>query len=232
MEKINDPKQLKAYYRQYQMEKLFSQNLIKSFELIKINRMEYICDQEGKVEYLYFLVEGKAKVCKALGNGKTMLLRFYNPFSVIGDLEWIRGTSFSCTVQALTECYLLALPIKEMKAILQNDIKLLKFICEALAEKLDHISNNSSINLLYPLENRLASYVNQTAEKIQDDMLEGKRCFNENLTQLAELLGTSYRHLLRTINGMCEKEILERAESGYLILKEDQLDKMSGELYK
>ena len=161
-----------------------------------------------------------------------MLLRFYEPLSVIGDLEWIRGTSFSCTVQALTECYLLALPIKEMKAILQNDIKLLKFVCGALAEKLDHISNNSAINSLYPLENRLASYVNQAAEQIQSGKLEGKRCFNENLTQLGELLGTSYRHLLRTLNSLCEKKILEKTEAGYVILKEDQLDKMSGELYQ
>lgn len=212
------------------MNKLFSTNLFKEFELIKVNRMEYICLQEEPMVYLWFLVEGNAKVVKVLENGKNLLLSFYEPFAVIGDVELIQAKHASCTVQALSTCYLLALPIDKFRVALQEDIKLMSFICHALAQKLDHISNNSSINLLYPLENRLASYINMVA--MQKGTLGGIRCFNENLTQLAELLGTSYRHLLRTLNRLCQAEVLNRQREGYMIVDEEALRQLAEGLYK
>ena len=230
VEKINNLKQIKKYYLKYEMNRLFSTDLFKEFELIKVNRLEYICLQEEEMEYLWFLVEGNAKVVKVLENGKNLLLSFYEPFSVIGDVELIQAKHASCTVQALSTCYLLVLPIDEFRAALQKDIKLMNFICNALAEKLDHISNNSSINLLYPLENRLASYINMVS--VEQENTNGMRCFNENLTQLADLLGTSYRHLLRTLNRLCQGQILVREKEGYMIINADKLMQLAEGLYK
>lgn len=230
MEKVQDLRRLEEYYLKYHMDRLFSIDLLKEFELIKVNRLEYICLQEEPLEYLAFLVEGKAKVVKALANGKTLLISFYEPFEVIGDVELIKAIPAVCTVQALDTCYLLGLSIEKFRMVLQKDIKLLNFICNALAEKLDQISNNSSINLLYPLENRLASYIDRVAVNI--DKIEGSRCFNENLTQLAELLGISYRHLLRTLNALCNSEILSRQKEGYIIKDEEKLRRLARALYK
>lgn len=230
MEKLQDLKQLKRYYLKYEMEQLFTLNHLEEFELIKVNRLEYICFQEKSMEYLCFLVEGKAKVFKSLANGKTLLISFYEPFEVIGDVELIKAMPSVCTVQALETCYLLALPVEKLRASLRKDTKFLNFVCNALAEKLDHISNNSSINLLYPLENRLASYINMTAVKLEKS--NHIRCFNENLTELAELLGISYRHLLRTLSGLCQEEILSRQKEGYVILNEEAIRKLAGAIYK
>ena len=212
------------------MNKLFTTDIFKEFQLIKVNRLEYICMQEEAMEYLWFLVEGNAKVVKVLENGKNLLLSFYEPFSVIGDVELIQAKHASCTVQALSTCYLLALPIDKFRAALQKDIKLMNFICNALAQKLDHISNNSSINLLYPLENRLASYINMVA--MEQEGSQGKRVFHENLTQLADLLGTSYRHLLRILNRLCQSNILIRQKEGYMIIDEIELAQLAEGLYK
>lgn len=209
---------------------MFTTDLLKEFELIKVGRLEYICLQEEEMQYLWFLVDGSAKVVKVLENGKNLLLSFYEPLSVIGDLELIKAKRASCTVQALSTCYLLALPIDKFRTALQKDIKLMNFVCNALADKLDYISNNSSINLLYPLENRLATYINMVA--MEQDGLDGRRCFNENLTQLAELLGTSYRHLLRTLNRLCQSEILNRTKEGYIIFDEQELSDLAEGLYK
>ncbi|MBQ1274419.1 MAG: cyclic nucleotide-binding domain-containing protein [Cellulosilyticum sp.] len=230
MKKLQDLEQIEQYYHRYKMERLFTLNYLNEFELIKVNRLEYICFQEELMEYLYFLVEGRAKVFKSLANGKTLLISFYEPFEVIGDVELIREMSAVCTVQALETCYLLALPIEKFRMSLQKDIKLLNFVCNALAEKLDHISHNSSINLLYPLENRLANYIDMTAVRLEKS--DRGRCFNENLTQLAELLGISYRHLLRTLNGLCQGQILTRQKEGYIIINEVELKKLVEVIYK
>ena len=230
MEKLQDLNRLKKYYLTYHMDKLFAIDWLKEFELIKVNRLEYICFQEEELDYLWFLVEGRAKVVKGLANGKTLLLSFYEPLEVIGDVELIQAIPAACTVQALNTCYLLALPMEQFRTTLQKDIKVLNFICRTLSEKLDHISNNSSINLLYPLENRLASYIDKVAVELNQN--KGLRCFNENLTQLAELLGISYRHLLRTLNSLCHEEILSRQKEGYIVMNEERLKMLSGALYK
>lgn len=232
MERINEPELIKRFYEHYHIETLFSEDIIKKFELFKVNRLEYICYQEEEMNYLYFLVYGKAKVFKLLANGKTLLINFNEPLEVIGDVELIKSTPAACTVQAVANCYLLALSTDKLRTALKKDIKLLNFICVSLAKKLDHISKNSSINLLYPLENRLADYIAMLAVDVEGDAYPGKRCFNENLTQLAELLGISYRHLLRTLNGLCSKEILMRTPIGYIIMQEAQLAQLAKVLYE
>lgn len=230
IERIKELKQIEKYYFKYQMDQLFTTDLLKEFELIKVNSLEYICLQQQEMEYLWFLVEGKAKVVKMLENGKNLLLSFYEPFSVIGDIELIKESQAACTVQALSTCYLLVLPIHQFRVALQKDIKVMNFICNALAQKLDYISNNSSINLLYPVENRLASYINKVS--IEQEGSGGIRCFNENLTQLAELLATSYRHLLRTLNHLCQTKVLDRQKEGYMILDENTLSQLGEGMYE
>ena len=75
-------------------------------------------------------------------------------------------------------------------------------------------SKNSSINLLYPLENRVASYIISIGVKEDSKYFK----FDETLTIISELLGTSYRHLLRTLNKLVDKKILSREKDLYIVL--------------
>ena len=52
---------------------------------------EYICNENEKMEYLFFLVEGKGKVYVILKNGKSLLLSFCYPLTVIGDIEIVNN---------------------------------------------------------------------------------------------------------------------------------------------
>lgn len=212
------------------MQDIFDFDVMNELKLMKVNKSGYICYQEEEMRHLLFLVEGRAKVERSLANGKTMLLSFYEGFGVIGDIELVHDGLVNCTVQALTTCYVLALPVEKARLYLQKDVKLLNYLCKALANKLESISNNSSVNLLYPLENRLASYINMVAD--EPEKVGEKRFFIENLTHLAELLGTSYRHLLRTLNSLCQMNIIHKERKGYVIIDENELEKLAKAIYK
>ena len=230
MDKLKETRLLKKYYTAYQMDSLFSKAMIGTLEIIKFSRLEYICKEEAAMEQLIFLVEGKAKVFKSLANGKSLLISFYTPFEVIGDLELVKDRPASCTVQAISTCYGLALPMKKAREELSTDCKFLRFACASLAKKLDYISINSSINLLYPLEKRLASYINTVAVLMEGSNGEEYLGFNENLTYLAELLGTSYRHLLRTLNDLCARGVIHKEKEGYRVVDKVHLNRI-GDLY-
>ena len=163
-------------------------------------------------------------------NGRSLLLAFYNSIRVIGDIEIVKNQSATSTIQALSTCYCLAIPMKKARLELTNDRKFLKFTCESLAEKLAAVSMNSSINLLYPLENRLASYINEFLTNDEDSNIYID--FDENLVNIAELLGSSYRHLLRTLNTLSKKGVLEKEDGKYKVINKVLLEELAGDLYQ
>ncbi|UPA30424.1 cyclic nucleotide-binding domain-containing protein [Terrisporobacter glycolicus] len=228
MKKIEDSFIIENYYNELNMQKIFTDDMKSEMRLLKFEKNEYLIREDEDLEYLLFFIQGKAKVFKTLPNGRSLLLDFYKPFRVIGDIEIVKNQRATGTIQALSTCYCLAMPMEEARLKLIKDNKFLKFTCESLAEKLAVVSMNSSINLLYPLENRLASYINESLIYGDDLYID----FDENLNNIAELLGSSYRHLLRTFNTLCKKGVLKREGGRYKIINKTLLKDLSGDLYQ
>ncbi|KDR95635.1 cAMP-binding domain of CRP or a regulatory subunit of cAMP-dependent protein kinases [Peptoclostridium litorale DSM 5388] len=231
MVKINDIKRMEKYILKYGIDEIFSKDMRPFMELFSFKKGEYICMDGENVGHLLFLVEGKAKVYVTLSNGKSLLLCFYKGFKVLGDLEIINGQSASTNVQAIEDVYCIGISIENAIKHLLGDAKFLRFVCSSLGEKLSMCSKNSSINLLYPLENRLASYIIAT-EEIMDYGGRKVIVFNENLTEIAELLGSSYRHLLRTLNSLCEKGVLIKKDRHFEVTDEKSLKEFAADLYR
>ena len=230
MKKIEDPFIIEKYYNELNMQEIFINDVTKHMKLLKFDKYEYLSREEEDLEYLLFFIQGKAKVFKTLPNGRNLLLAFYNSIRVIGDIEIVKNQSATSTIQALSTCYCLAIPMKKARLELTNDRKFLKFTCESLAEKLAAVSMNSSINLLYPLENRLASYINEFLTDDEDSNIYID--FDENLVNIAELLGSSYRHLLRTLNTLSKKGVLEKEDGKYKVINKVLLEELAGDLYQ
>jgi CRP-like cAMP-binding protein len=112
-----------------------------------------------------------------------------------------------------------------------EDPKFLSFMCENLSEKLIRLSKYSSINLLYSLENRLASYMLAISSSDEGEKSKGIN-LDGNLTEVSELLGTSYRHLLRTLNKLCLQGVVIKNKDFYEILDIKKLEVLAGDLYE
>jgi len=231
MIKINDSKIIEKYLIKYDIEKKFSKNMKPYMELLLFKKNEHICREGEHMNYLFFFVEGKAKIYITLSNGKSLLLCFNEGFKVLGDMEIISLKPAATNVQVIKDTYCIGISFESAREHLLNDAKFLRFICDLLGGKLSRCSTNSSINLLYPLENRLASYILATSEK-SDSIYERTIKFNENLTEISELLGTSYRHLLRTLNTLCLKGVIKKKDNYFEIIDENTLRKLSADLYK
>lgn len=238
MQRLSDTPRLMGYVRQYEMDRIFSEDMTPYMELLFFRRYEFMVKEGEEIPYLLFLTEGKAKVFTSLSNGKSLLLCFYQGFKVLGDLEAVDSVRAVTNVQAIADTCCIGIPYRVVRRHLLEDAKFLRYICSSLGGKLNRCSKNSSINLLYPLENRLASYIYTTGERFGEvkesgkDMKQGSITFHENLTEIAELLGTSYRHLLRTLTELCDKNILKKEGSSYIVTDEKTLMELSADLYK
>lgn len=231
MVKINDPKIMNKFIEKYNILESFSMDIRPYMELMLFKKGEHICRDGEDINYLMFFVEGKAKVYLSLHNGKSLLLCFYHSLTMLGDVEVFNRQPASSNIQVIQDSYCIAISMQNVQAYLLSDAKFLCFLGRSLGNKLNRCGKNSSINLLYPLENRLASYILATGQ-LKD--YDGRKVieFNENLTEISELLGTSYRHLLRTLNILVSKGAIKKNGNCYEVFSEAILKKMAADLYK
>lgn len=231
MEKVVNQSKLNRYISIYNISEIFSTDMNPFMELFVFNRGEYICRAEEKLDYLFFFVDGKAKVYTSLSNGKSLLLCFYKPFKVIGDVEFIHTNLAGTNVQVTQETFCIGISLERIREIALEDTKFLRYICKCLGEKLIRLGNYSSINLLYPLENRLASYIIAT-NFFDGKIMSKKLVFDGNLSEISELLGTSYRHLLRTLNKLCVLGAIKKIKDSYEVGSIEILKDLANDLYE
>lgn len=191
-------------------------------ELTLYKKGEHIYKYGDPLTYISFFISGSAKVYSLLSNGKHYLHTFYHHFEIIGDAEFVNNLPIKTNVQALSDVYCLVLPLSKCHDMLYDDRIFLRAVCSHLSNKLDITGQFNSHNLLYPLEERLASYIINISEN---------NIFSENLTSLSELLGTSYRHLLRTIKAFCDKGYLQKENGVYKIIAPNELKTLGADIY-
>lgn len=177
---------------------------------------------DDSLKYFYFFVDGRAKVYKTLANGKSFLLKFYEPVQLIGDLEVIANVDTNCSVQALKSSLCIAIPIDIINSIALKDPNFLMYITKSLAKKLEAQSVSSSIAMYYTLETRLATYLLQANNKNIVSV--------HSYSNLASLLGTSYRHLNRMLNKFIEFNVISKDKNQIKILDKKELKNLSGDL--
>ena len=227
MQRVKDINLIEKYIRLNKIGNLFNDEIRKNSEILFFNKRELIFQEGEEIKYLMFFVEGKAKVYTTLKNGKLLLLDFYKELDTLGDLELITNDFASCNVEAIEPCICIGIPLKVLRNIYYNDTNLMNFLCNSLGKKLKRSSKNASINLMYPLENRVASYIISIGTDKNSEIIK----FDETLTVISELLGTRYRHLLRTLNRLCNKNILKKEEDYYIIIDYKNLEELAADIY-
>lgn len=114
MKYLNNPKLLDYYIEKFSFESFLNENLINCCELHYFDKKEFICNLNKRLTFMYFLVKGKAKVFTEASNGKSLLLCFNTPLSVVGDIEVINSPIADCNVLTLEPCTCIAIPFTKL----------------------------------------------------------------------------------------------------------------------
>lgn len=225
MKKISDNKLLKHYIDKYSIEDMLGKEILKHAQLHFYQKEEAVLTAETELEYYYLLVDGKIKISYLFENGKSMLLKFYKEFNTIGDMELLKNIPVRCSIDAVEDTYLIAIPAAILRKDYSNDPKFLHHLVDSLSEKLYATINNSSYNFVYPLVNRLASYL---VEYITD---KNYIALNSSFKEIAQFLGTTYRHLNRTFKELEAEAIIKCDNKTIYILDEQKLRELSKNVY-
>ncbi len=225
MRRISDNDLLNHYIVKHHIENIFDKDILKHAQLHFYEKEEYILEAGSNLEYYYLLVDGKIKVSYPFENGKSMLLKFYREFNSIGDLELLKNILILCDIDAIEDTYLIAISSEILRKEYLDNVKFLHHLIDSLSEKLYATINNGSYNFVYPLINRLSSYL---VEHITD---KNYIVLHSSYIEIAQFLGTTYRHLNRTLKELESKSIINWENKRIYIVDEDRLRELAKNLY-
>jgi CRP-like cAMP-binding protein len=218
---------IESYVRRYDLGRILSPALVRALELRRYEKGERLISSGDAVDSLYFIVEGRAKVYSQMENGSSLLVRFYSPFDILGDVELFSFERFVLNVEALEEVVCLRLDARTIKRDAADNCALLQELCGRLGRKLAEFNASAAINLRYPVANRLASYLLAVeCEK------ECRSLGTDDLGELADLLGASYRQLSRVLRDFKDEGILEERRGKLRIRARDRLELLARDLYR
>ncbi len=180
----------------------------KELSIVKYDKGDIVCQENRLVGSFLICVVGHGRSYVNERNGKSLILNIFKKGYVIGDYELIMNFSAMTTVIADSELICVSIPLNNYREYLLNNNSFLRRVSEILASKLYASLHHSAASRLMPLEYRLCVHLLKVSNL---------GFFDARLTDTANMLGTSYRHLLRTISTLIAKGILVKAANGYQI---------------
>lgn len=212
--KIDDENLRGQYLRRYPVQQLFSAPVEALLEVHVFKKGEYVCEELVPPQRLYFLVKGRVKLYMIHQDGNVSLAQYYDQGDILGELEFLGIRNESQSIQAVEDSACLALSFKEHGELLLSDAVFLKNLSKLIAEKMLRGISKLVVTQTYPLENRMAAYLLEKNQEIGDGAW-----IRISLTDLAQYLGVSYRHLSRVIRYFAEVGWIEK-ERGRLRIKD------------
>ncbi|MGG2016975.1 transcriptional regulator YeiL [Bacillus sp. S10(2024)] len=193
---------------------LFSFPVEEFMEVHEYQRDEWIIQEGMRTNFLFYVIEGKAKIYVTHQNGKVSLINFINTNEYIGEMELFNEVYYTKGIQASMKTICFALPIHRCRTQLMEDAKFLRELTKFLSIKATLMAAKYSQSLAFPLENRLADFILQTA-------YEG--VYKEKHVTVCDYLGVSYRHLLHVLTQFCDKGYLQKEGRHYRIQQHNPL---------
>lgn len=205
---IKEREVLEEYDDQYPMSDYFGFDIRPYTSIVKFDSTESILCEGENPAFLYYLIDGRAKLFLSQKNGRISLINFLNAPCFIGEMELLGAQEAANGVTAITPCTCYAIRIMECKERILNDTKFLRYLCLFLSQKAIGNTYNYTKNQSYPLEVRLANFILLTS---------CNRLYRERHTEVSEFLGVTYRHLLYVLADFVKRGLLKKTEQGYYI---------------
>lgn len=153
----------------------------------------------------YIVRSGDLRVTREHPDGRAIALATLGPGDIFGELAMLDGEARSASVEALSECELLALPAADMRRLLEGSSEITVKLVVALTRRLREANERVARQSFQTVPSRVAGVLSQLIA--EEAPLEGRDGVTIRMTQadLAQLAGTSRESVSRFL------AILERA---------------------
>jgi CRP-like cAMP-binding protein len=214
--------QQQLYYIEHNtIQSFFSFDISPYIEVFEFDKGDFIIQEGAEPEYLFYMVEGKAKLYVTHKNGKVSLINFLTPPIFMGEIELLNEEKYSKSIQTSSRSICIGIAIEKCKEKLLADAHFLKYLCIFLSNKSTVHSAKYTKHQAYPLENKLAEFILLSSHH---------DIYKEKHTEISDYFGVSYRHLLHTFAQLADAGIIEKIKMGYKIKSKEKLQALADEI--
>ncbi|MFU2031203.1 Crp/Fnr family transcriptional regulator [Bacillus wiedmannii] len=206
------------YLKTNKMLEIFSEIDTAYFQVNHFEKGELICNIDDAMDRLYFVVKGKVKVYTITPEGKKLILRFINPLAVVGDIELIQNSKAHNVVEACSDVIAISISHAVIRNKLLHDPIFMNFLLENIANTLKISTRFTALNLLYPVEVRVASYLLSISTDSNGNMYK-KDLDATLISSIADFIGVSYRHVIRVLQKFYKEKLIEK-RNGIIVIKD------------
>lgn len=204
------------YLKVYNIFDVFSKMNIEHFQVNHFKKGTNICDKDDEINRLYFVVKGKVKVYTITPEGKKLILRFINPLAIVGDIELIQNSKAHNVVEGCSDVETISISFEVIRKTMLHDPIFMSFLLENIASTLKISTGFTALNLLYPVEVRVASYLlsistDSTGKVYKEDI------DSVSISSIADFIGVSYRHVIRVLQKFYKENLIEKKNGAILI---------------
>jgi CRP/FNR family transcriptional regulator, cyclic AMP receptor protein len=145
----------------------------------------------------YIVRNGDLRVTREHPDGRAIALATLGPGDIFGELAMLDGEARSASVEALTECQLLALPAADVRRLLRGSSEITVKLVVALTRRLREANERIARQSFQTVPSRVAGVLSQLIA--EEAPLEGRDGVTIRMTQadLAQLAGTSRESVSR-----------------------------------
>ncbi len=206
------------YLKTNKMLEIFSEIDTAYFQVNHFDKGKFICNIDDAMDRLYFVVKGKVKVYTITPEGKKLILRFINPLAVVGDIELIQNSKAHNVVEACSDVIAISISHAVIRNKLLHDPIFMNFLLENIANTLKISTRFKALNLLYPVEVRVASYLLSISTDSNGNMYK-KDLDATSISSIADFIGVSYRHVIRVLQKLNTEKLIEK-KNGVIVIKD------------
>ncbi|MDR0270840.1 Crp/Fnr family transcriptional regulator [Paenibacillus sp.] len=201
----------------------FTSDNLKEIHIQSYNADETILTVGDHIAGLYFLISGSYYVTSPESNGKELLLRRSTAPSILGDIEIFQQCTVQSNCRAIETCYFLFVPLSFYEKTLKFDAAFTELLLKELSFKLKTCTTLSRVNALASVSVKLAAYLCTIQSKsVNNDYLTV-----QNVQHVADLIGTTNRHVNRILKKWADDRIIERTDESIKILDIGKLTSLS-----
>ncbi|MES5938632.1 MULTISPECIES: cyclic nucleotide-binding domain-containing protein [unclassified Bacillus cereus group] len=206
------------YLKTNKMVEIFSEIDTAYFQINHFEKGKFICNIDDAMDRLYFVVKGKVKVYTITPEGKKLILRFINPLAVVGDIELIQNSKAHNVVEACSDVIAISISHAVIRNKLLHDSIFMNFLLENIANTLKISTRFTALNLLYPVEVRVPSYLLSISTDSNGNMYK-KDLDANSISSIADFIGVSYRHVIRVLQKFYKEKLIEK-RNGVIVIKD------------
>jgi CRP/FNR family transcriptional regulator, cyclic AMP receptor protein len=182
----------------------------------------------GKPTGLYVVLEGRAKVSVNSAQGKTLLLGFFGPGTILGLAATILDRTHAATAEVVKATRVLFVSRKELVREIESDTAVARQAAQLVSEACYFILGKmSAVDLSQSAAQRLARCLVGLLARNTGPGTEAPSKLDLSQETLAQMVGLSRETVTRLLSRLRRSRILEWKRSGLVIRDRSALEKLA-----